>query len=483
MRRRAQVVRDESGLALIMAVGMVLVLSVAVVAALEFSAATSRSSDLQKRNDTAFALAEAGVNSAFARLSQAVDPNDPTTLPSSGSPQTLTFETGTVEYWGSYSSGVWTITARSSVQNPTGAGPIQRTVSQKARANSVADNPAWGSMFSDSPSGCMSMTSSVQVRAPLYVRSNLCLSAFASIASTASPLNVGGTIEVTASATVGTAAARIPVVNVGGGCRVGSSGAFTSPCGDAERVFVVTPPAGTSVPSISKPPLDLDSWWANAKPGPKQACTSSSGTVPLFDNDAGITSAPNRSAPTVNLLGPAYSCTVTVGSTTVGELTWVPGSPGTLTITGAVFFDGDIYLPSGQSVVVSGRGTIYASGTITFTGTTRICGAWDAAAGDCDWTTGVWNPNVNLLLLVAGAPPVGSPSYGFQLTSSTRFQGAVYAAADYSQSSTSKQQGPIIVRQLYLSSSSQAVWSSIVSMPPGAPVDDPIVGVPGSWSG
>ena len=95
------------------------------------------------------------------------------------------------------------------------------------------------------------------------------------------------------------------------------------------------------VTGLEKPPVDLPYWYENAKPGPRQACTTQTGSSPAFDNDDVM----NRSLTSPVNLTPAlaYDCVVKDGQgNVVGRIAWTPGSPGTLTIAGTIFFDGNI---------------------------------------------------------------------------------------------------------------------------------------------
>ena len=60
--------RDESGVALIMALGVMLVLTIALSATILFTSASARHADNSNAGQKAYALAEAGVNNAIAVL-------------------------------------------------------------------------------------------------------------------------------------------------------------------------------------------------------------------------------------------------------------------------------------------------------------------------------------------------------------------------------------------------------------------------------
>jgi hypothetical protein len=388
---------------------------------------------------------------------------------------------------------MWTVNARSTVTNPSGGAALTSDVSQQIVVtippSTTAENPAWKYVYSDSPSGCMDVNSSVQIKQPIYVKNDLCLNSSVKILAAAGEVNVGGKLTSNSSVEVGSSSAPMPVVRVGGsGCKYGTYGGlgYVWPCTGAQKVWATS--QSQTLPAVSKPPVDLAYWYANAKPGPAtgNGCgAGSSGSLPSFDSDGTLNNAPLGA---VNLMpGSSYDCIVTSGSTTVGRLRWQTGSPGTLTIVGTIFFDRDILMNSSQTGVVSGRGTIYSSGKIWLDSSVQLCGQWKSSTGTCDWDT--WDPDVNMVTLVSGSGLSGLPSdtYGIELSSSVRFQGGLYSVGDTSLGSSVIQQGPIIARQIYLNS---AVGTSDVpydNLTPGAPSGSPpapvFTPVTGSWRG
>ena len=186
----------------------------------------------------------------------------------------------------------------------------------------------------------------------------------------------------------------------------------------------------------------------------------------------------------VNLMtSSSYSCTVTGG----GTLTWnrTP-NPDVLTVSGTIFVDGNLFFGGSSAGVVSGRGVIYASGKITFDSSVKLCGAWDSGTSTCSWTT--WNPESDLLLLVAGhdTGTTAEDQYGFTVTSSAHVQAAAYAVRDFRQDSSTEWQGPVVARQLNFDSSvsTASAWSPMTTLPDGAPMNaGEVTPVPGSWRG
>src|SRR5262245_34084310 len=61
-------VSDERGMALVMALGMMMVLSVLVAPCVYFTTSGAQDAEAKNAGQKAYALAEAGLNSAFAQL-------------------------------------------------------------------------------------------------------------------------------------------------------------------------------------------------------------------------------------------------------------------------------------------------------------------------------------------------------------------------------------------------------------------------------
>jgi hypothetical protein len=185
----------------------------------------------------------------------------------------------------------------------------------------------------------------------------------------------------------------------------------------------------------------------------------------------------------VNLIGAAYSCSVAGG----GSISWVPGDPGTLTVDGTIFFDGDIVMVGSTRARIAGRGTVYTSGRVVMDSSIRLCGAFTGS--DCNFSAGAWNPDVNLLTIVAGSGTSGLPSdtYAIELNSSVQWQGAFYAVGDFLHTSSAVAQGPVIARQIYYDSSIGTLAAPFVNLTPGAPSGSSgaatLTRVPGSWRG
>lgn len=423
---------------------------------------SARVSDAELR---AQALAEAGVAYAQSTLYDSGTPTMANAVPQT----TRQMDGGTTTYYGTLSGSTWTLIGIGTVRSPTSAGNIVRSARSRATVGAArrgsSNNAVWNYVYVDNPLTTTTLGNSVDVNIPLYVRGNLVMQNTAQVSGYA--LQVGGTLEFRNEAHVGTTATPIHEAHVGGGCRVGSAGAFVKPCTPTQRVNATISDATPT--TFTKPPVDLNGWYYNAKPGPRQNCTV--GSFPGgFDNDA----VPNDSRAVVDLTpSTPYDCRVyDAAGALVGQLTWAPGAsstPGTLTIAGTIYFDGSVEFRQYNKAVYSGRATIYAAGDITFANQSMLCGD-----PECDAD---WDPQANLLAFVSGDDVrVGQQS---------NFQGAIYAVDDYSEDNNSTFWGPIIADTISLSNSTTNHYVPIGTLMAGMPATyDDVVTVtnePGSW--
>jgi hypothetical protein len=462
---------DERGVAIVMAIGIVIVLAIVGTTLAYYSVSNVHTSSHSSGSQRAFALAEAGLTDAVAILfTVGNDPTNTNLLPSSASPATVTVDDGAISYWGTYNSaaGIWTVTGRGTVRNPNQASSDTRTIRQQFQVSSAL---SWRYIYMDNPDGCLTLSNTVQITQPLFVRGSLCLDNSAVITSTSSPVTVAKTITTKNSSSVGTSGSHLALLHVGGGCRYGNSGSYVTPCTSTEHVYADSQDSYLD-PNITKAPIDLAKWYADAEPGPSHNCTT--GSFPGgFDNDTTL----NHSRATVDLLpGSSYDCTFSSGGTTLGRIAWTPGSPGTLIVQGVIFVDGDINLAGQAKAVYTGRASIYSSGTVTIGNTTQLCGAY--LSTECDWTH--WNPDATMIVFIAGST-TAAPD--FSVTQSAMFQGGSYAATDFIQGNSAKQQGPIQANNITLNNSNQSGYPGQTTMPYGTPGGATVAPVTGTWTG
>jgi Tfp pilus assembly protein PilX len=447
---------DERGLALPMALGVMMVLSLLAAGIFAYTTTNQGAAKRATADQKAFGLAESGLSYAFATLEGAEDPYDANAVSST----TVTLPGGTVTYSGALSGTTWTLTGTGTVANPSGPGSadVVRTVSAQAQITTTtqADMRPWEYLFIDQPSGCINMGNSVTMDVSVYVRGDLCINNNSQLWSPA--VHVLGNLYVENSAQIGSAGSPIPEFAATGTCHY--SGAPVA-CGPASHVYAST--VATSPPDIAKPTVDLGYWYSHADLGPTSPCTS--GTFPGgFDNDSTL----NVSRGEVDLTpAAAYNCVKDANGDGVPEaqLRWQPGSPGTLTIKGVVYFDGHLTWSNLNLIQYDGRAVIYGSGQVRIRNRADICGV-----PACDDT---WDPDSDLLVFVAGSLwAEGSDIIGGEVGNHVNFQGALYIVNDFEMDNNTSIWGPVITRSASIDN------SALIHAPP-KPIGF-ITGMPGS---
>jgi hypothetical protein len=462
----------EHGIALIVALGATVVLGATVTTAIAYTSSSFRQTSRSKGDQVALSLAEAGVNVALAQLHGSSTPGMADALPTESAPgERVVPGVGRMEWFGQLSNDVWTVVGIGYVANPSpGAPEIVRRASMRVRLGSATqgsgNNAVWNYVYADDPNACTTLMNSAEVNVPLYVRGSLCLENSSKVTGYA--LQVGGVVYVNGEkASVGTSAAPVVEAHIAGGCSF-KNGAVHSPCTTADQVYATTltdAPAG-----LTKPPVDFQYWYDNSAPGPKRGC--SAGSIPGgFDSDLTW----NRSRAAFDLTpSTAYDCRVyDANGSLVGQLTWQPGSPGTLTIAGTIFFDGDVTMGQFATAIYKGKATIYVAGRFSIGQQSSLCGI----AG----CTKDWKATENLLAIVAGYNPGDS----VVIANYSTFQGAIYAVGDYREGNNSQAWGPIIANKIFLQNSTLNHYVPIGTLLPGMPAtyEDAVTltNEPGSW--
>ena len=275
---------------------------------------------------------------------------------------------------------------------------------------------------------------------------------------------------------IGTAALPVDVANIGGDCTFWTQPAHT-PCSAADKVFATT--ITTSPQGLNKPQIDMAYWYTNAKPGPKQACTTTVGTPPVFDNDGSY----NASLPVddnwseVTPTNRSYTCQVrNAGGTLVGELSWNHVSH-ELKILGTIFLDGDFrFDDNGQVVHYHGRGIIYAARDIEFD--ELVCAGGTGTASCVTQAGGMsnWDPTVNMMTVLAGDDSEfdqGSPQ-----SVPSGLQGIIYAKDECLVHEDFHLSGPIICDEIQLPAEWNGYPTYYVWPPLGSLVEGQAYGSP-----
>src|SRR5215207_330898 len=100
--RMLRLTQREDGIALVMVLGILLVLTIAGTTATIYSTSNARTVNRSAKDELSFSLSEAGLNNAMAVLANPVNNAlDPDTLPSTeATASSATYENGTVKWWG-----------------------------------------------------------------------------------------------------------------------------------------------------------------------------------------------------------------------------------------------------------------------------------------------------------------------------------------------------------------------------------------------
>ncbi|MGI9657379.1 MAG: hypothetical protein ACR2OD_00610 [Gaiellaceae bacterium] len=450
---------SESGVSLIVTLAILVGVMILGGTAVKFSATNARSADRSTIRSEAVGIAESGMNLARSTLWQASDPTDPDAVQS----QQVTIGDATVTYSGTYDSvnELWTLSGTASMasENP-GAAPVTRTVTSQVQvtAGNTPDpntHAAWSTIFVDDWQSCANVDDNAVIEVELYIRGDLCLDDDAFISHLAGRVQVWGNIDIEDNGQIGTNLEKLPELHVGGGCRNDQgSGNFHTPCTPADSVYPGT--FSTSPENITMPPMDLDYWYANAKPGPLYPCNNGTSLPPgvvFDDNPNPISPVADESNSTFELTtAAAYDCQYWEGGEMVGRLAWTGGTVGTLTVLGTLFFDGDIHLP--QSVGVradyNGQASLYTSGEIEVELDVWLCGV-----AACDAT---WDPDTDLLVLIADG---GGEHEGVDVEKQGKFQGGIFSMTEIDISKDGEFWGSAITRR------TEFVQGTVIKQIPG----------------
>jgi len=476
---------------LVMAVGILGVLTVSGTTLIYYSSTNARSVSYSASNASAYDLAESGINEMMSVLSKPDNNALNKYLLGEQTNGTVTHTThtydgGTVEWYGTLTASVsgastWSLTSIGKVANPTGASASQVTRTLTAKVPVIPtytqplNNPAWNFIYSRGTGQTCDMTiqQSVLVQSPLYVAGNLCLTNTAAI--TAGPLVVQGSLTMSQSANyAGTSTTPLNQLHVKNGC-TWKNNSLHNPCqqgaGGSGFDNVYATVLDNTPASSPAPTVDWDPWYLNSNPGPYYPCLTTAGTPPAFDNDQGAATSPNaakrnNSLTTVQDLTPGTSYTCKGSG---GELSWNAATR-VLTANGTIFIDGSAQIQNGAVNTYTGSATIYLSGTLLIKNSS-LCQA--VSNGTC--TTNGWDPAQRMLAFVvngngSGGAPQSQVSSGdsVQLVSAYA-QGALYATNNIDLGTTSQFDGPLDGASVMLGQSTSSSFPGLSFVPAGMP--------------
>ena len=473
-------VREESGMALVMAIGVMATIAIMGGSVALYSTSNERTADRSRADLRAYSLAQSGIDSAVAQLANGSSSTIQNADFFDSLTKTASFGTGESVTWTptrvvggttAIPSYTWRITSVGTVRNPSSAGSISRTVTADLRLKPTTvqtrDASAWKYVYSwktGDPDGCdMELPNNPSVQSSFYVAGNFCLDNNSSVVgpTTGSPevnVNVRGDIILKKNGNdVGTAARPLTTLNVGGalGCKYRAN-PYHTPCTSVDHAR----PNSTAGVSVTQPVANFVDWYTEASPGPTKPCETSTGTPPTFDSDA---TNGNGALTNVVHLDTMASFTCRTG---MGQLDWDLATH-TLTVDGTIFIDGSIDLSSGTVMQYNGLAAIYLSGTFLMH-QTQLCGA--VSAGACD-TVG-WNAAQDVLLIAAKGPQDFSQctQCSALLEQGSTFQGALYGEYNLGFQNNSSVQGPMVAKEELIQNSFTFNYiPNIVNVPFGTP--------------
>jgi Tfp pilus assembly protein PilX len=511
-RRILRLRRDERGMALVLALAIMLIFGTATVSVIAYTMSNSTAASNSSATQVAYNLADAGLTKALAIVANPANASNlsnpallPTT-PTTGLPSTWadpastaltpatkwTLPEGTARAWGTLTpdsfagltmGGTWTITATGTTSYA--AGGQMHTVTRKVSADlpivpstqQPLTSNAWHYIFSwNTGSQCdETVYNNTTVRTSMYVMGNLCMQTPSSIEGPSAGgapvgLVVRGYLNFVSNTDVGTGTALSTAPVIGGGCYTSFAG-WKALCSVASGFPVA--PGSTNVlpPPITPPVANFPGWYHYSKPGPLNPCnptlSSAPSTWPTFDNDTTL----NNSLPTVVDLTPTTGYSCVVDSTHM--ISWTPSTK-KLVVQGTIYVDGSV-TSSASKVDFDGSGALYMSGTFLLKNST-FCVILQG--NNCDGATWGAQASPDLLVIVAdGAGTGGSDAMSQVATGdgvemkSSNFQGAIYGTHTIEVDTTSNVQAPMVSGTEIISQHGGSPFPQLVNVPFGIPGD------------
>jgi hypothetical protein len=496
--------RDERGIALIMAIGILFVLTITLGTVIYVTSASARHAEHSNASQKAYSLAEAGVHDAFAVLNASY-PNDPAVtgqpypgnwcllrpqliapepgavvtsfpgnktgsandVPCGGAPFTVAPDAGrpneTVTWWGRLRDvegmGIaWVIRSTGSVPNPTGPGasPVTRTVTVKVPVTRpLGQKVPPGILDWVYSGGDITFDQKTNIESPLFVNGSLTLRNNGEIRG---PLHVMGSLLLdnpqvaimpTANVAVGgmTTVSQGKFGESGSGKRVseahlagGCAGKAT--CGwDADQIFVEPTKRDQIMPPT---PAAVQALRANPTNWINWSYWYQGASPgPMWNCDAPTAQTPVFDTDGVpNNNAPTFDLTGQdyTCKTLAGELSW-DSSTKKLTVKGTIFIDGSA-IATNREATYEGEGTIYLSGTYVHDTHARLCAVRCETSDGWEPQDG-WDPakpETSMLVIVANGSSGGKSIE----VKSADFQGALIGTYGVTVETQSNVVGPLV---------------------------------------
>jgi hypothetical protein len=459
-------------MALVMAIGITSVLGIAGATAIAYSTSGAQEARQSGSRQSAFSLAEAGINNAMAVLNLPTNNAlDPDTLPKCTNwplnqeqkysasdsahrtdPSTwkhTTIDGGTVDWCGTLvrKDALWYVTSIGRSRNPNRTSTdvtrtLEATVTVTPTTTQPLNNPVWNYLYAGhTGSTCdQSLNNNISGASRMYVAGNLCLSP--NVQLNQSTVIVGGSVDVSNNAAIGASTSISTRVEtyVGGNCRY-ATGSWANCSGnqDARHIYSklsdgINVGVNQPAPVVAPPAADYATWYENAIPGPSQSCSTSSGTPPTFDTN--YPSRDNSVTTPVDLTpNSSYFCRVGPGASTTlnGALT---ASQTTVTVSSATGFPTTPFLIRVDDEfmqVTAGFGTTtwtVTRGASSSVATTHVTGQ------TVEWKTPssgeiAWNATTKTLMVSGTIYIDGSAKISNSALNSYNGQGTIYLSGTF----------------------------------------------------
>lgn len=389
-------VREEDGIALVLALAAIMVLAITTTGVIVAGTTNESTAFVSLKERSAFAAAQEALaygkgvvyGSACASTSCSRTWTDP--------------NSATVTYTACY----WTGSACSSSPQTTwhvvGTGIVSsltRTVSVNIGSSSTTttQSPLWNYLYEDNTSpSCLG--GSITISMSILTRGDFCIGGSVRISGASTRVEIGGVFTASsAAATVGSASggnvAALEIAGTPSSTACNIHGTIQAPgtgtCASGQG-WVYANTVGTTLSTTPvKPSVNFASAYATQAAGSQSGCTV--GGKNLLDDDSTMNLSNTTNINSVLLGSTAYDCVVTSALGT-NEIKWTP--PSTLYVSGELFLDGTINIPNNTVVYYSGLGSLYLTGGFTMGGNnTKFCGITNCTAS--------WNTANNVVVLVA----------------------------------------------------------------------------------
>lgn len=454
-------------MALVMAIGITSVLGIAGATAVAYSTSGAQEAQQSGSRQSAFTLAEAGINNVMAVLNLPTNNAlDPETLPKCTNNEKKysdpaadrtdtstwrhsTIDGGTVDWCGTLvrKDALWYVSSIGRARNPNRTSTnvtrtLEATVTVTPTTTQPLNNPVWNYLYAGhTGSTCdQSLNNNIAGASRMYVAGNLCLSP--NVQLNQSTVIVGGSVDVSNNAAIGASTSMSTRVEtyVGGNCRY-ATGSWANCSGnqDARHIYSkltdgISIGVNQPAPVVAPPAADYATWYENAIPGPSQTCTTSSGTPPTFDTN--YPSRDNSITTPVDLTpNSSYFCRVGQGANTTlnGALT---AAQTTVTVSSATGFPTtafQIRVDDEFMLVTAGFGTTTwtvsrgASNSVATTHVTAQTVEWKTpSSGEIAWN------NTTKTLTMSGTIYIdGSAKISNSALNSYNGQGTLYLSGTF----------------------------------------------------